>query len=149
MADAPEDRRSPRQLILIGHSSGAHLAALLALDRRYLTSGSCSPGAITAVVGMSGPYDFLPLTQAKYLSIFPEATRAASQPIAFVDGEAAPMLLLTGDADTTVDPGNSTRLAERIGKRRRGLAESLSGSWPRRHDPVAYLSEPVREAPGA
>jgi acetyl esterase/lipase len=107
---------SARQLILIGHSSGAHLATLLAVDRRYLTAAGVPPDAIAAVVGMSGPYDFLPLTQAKYERIFPAASRAASQPIAFVDGEQAPMLLLTGDADTTVDPGNSARLAERIRK---------------------------------
>jgi acetyl esterase/lipase len=104
----------PRRLVLIGHSSGAHLAALLALDKRYLAAAGVPAGAIAAVVGLSGPYDFLPLTQAKYKGIFPEVTRAASQPIAFVDGEGAPMLLLTGDADTTVDPGNSLRLAERI-----------------------------------
>lgn len=105
---------SPRQLILIGHSSGAHLAALLAFDERYLAAAGGPARAIAAVVGMSGPYDFLPLTQAKYKAIFPEATRAESQPIAFVDGDEAPILLLTGDADTTVDPANSTRLAERI-----------------------------------
>ena len=105
---------SPRQFILIGHSSGAHLAALLAFDERYLSAAGVPARAIAAVVGMSGPYDFLPLTQAKYKAIFPEATRAESQPIAFVDGEEAPILLLTGDADTTVDPRNSTRLAERI-----------------------------------
>ena len=35
-------------------------------------------------------------------------------PISFVDGHQPPMLLLTGTADTTVRPGNTTRLAERI-----------------------------------
>ena len=138
---------SPRQLILIGHSSGAHLAALLALDKRYLARAGVPAGAITAVVGMSGPYDFLPLTQEKYLSIFPAATRAASQPIAFVDGEAAPMLLLTGDADTTVDPGNSTRLAERIRKKGGEV-------WLKAYPGVGHVgmilslaSAPIREAP--
>ena len=106
---------SPRQLILIGHSSGAHMAALLAFDQRYLAAAGVPAGAIKAVVGISGPYDFLPLKQAKYKAIFPEATRPESQPIAFVDGDEAPILLLTGDADTTVDPGDSARLAARIG----------------------------------
>jgi acetyl esterase/lipase len=105
---------NPRRLILIGHSSGAHLAAMLAFDERYLAAAGVPARAIAAVVGMSGPYDFLPLTQAKYEAIFPEGTRADSQPIAFVDGDEAPMLVLTGDADATVGPGNSIRLAERI-----------------------------------
>ena len=46
--------------------------------------------------------------------IFPEDVRPQSQPIAFVDGGEAPVLLLQGEADETVDPGNSTRLAARI-----------------------------------
>ena len=91
------------------------MAALLAFDQRYLAAAGVPAGAIKAVVGISGPNDFLPLKQAKYKAIFPEATRPESQPIAFVDGDEAPILLLTGDADTTVDPGDSARLAARIG----------------------------------
>ncbi len=35
-------------------------------------------------------------------------------PISFADGRKPPALLLTGDADDVVDPGNSTRLAEKL-----------------------------------
>jgi acetyl esterase/lipase len=98
-------------LFLAGHSAGAHIAALLSLDERYLAGEGVS---IVGTIGLSGPYDFLPLTEERYKRVFPEATRDESQPINFVNGRRPPMLLITGDADETVDPGNTTRLAAGI-----------------------------------
>jgi acetyl esterase/lipase len=101
-------------LFLAGHSAGAHIATLLALDGRYLAGEGVARSAIAGAIGLSGPYDFLPLTEARYQRVFPESSRADSQPIRFVDGNAPPMLLVTGDADRTVKPGNTTRLADAI-----------------------------------
>jgi acetyl esterase/lipase len=104
-----------RPMVLMGHSAGAHIAALLVLDRGYLAERDVPESALTAMVGLSGPYDFLPLTKEVYQAIFPEPTRPQSQPINFVDRRPATRLfLLTGDGDKTVDPGNSTRLAEKV-----------------------------------
>ena len=70
------------------------------------------------MVGLAGPYDFLPLKSQTLKKIFgPEAERARTQPINFVDGRAAPVFLAAGRNDTTVDPGNSSRLAARIQER--------------------------------
>jgi len=44
----------------------------------------------------------------------PKRRRAASQPINFVQGDEPPMLLAAGTRDTTVDPGNTDRLAARL-----------------------------------
>ena len=101
-------------IFLAGHSAGAHIAALLNLDERYLDKAGVARGTIAGMVGLSGPYDFLPLTEERYKRVFPEATRDESQPIRFVDGTEAPMLLVTGDSDTTARPGNTTRLAAEI-----------------------------------
>jgi acetyl esterase/lipase len=47
-----------RRVVLVGHSAGAHTAALLALDPDYLArAGAIEPAAL---VGLAGPYD-LPL----------------------------------------------------------------------------------------
>ena len=108
---------TPRRIFLAGHSAGAHIAALLNLDERYLASAGVPEAAVSGMVGLSGPYDFLPLKEDIYKAIFPEPVRAASQPINFVDGSEAPMLLITGDADRTVRPGNTTRLARAIDAR--------------------------------
>ncbi|HVY21326.1 MAG TPA: alpha/beta hydrolase [Bauldia sp.] len=100
-----------RRIVLAGHSAGAHIAALLNLDARYLAACGVKPAG---VVGIAGPYDFLPITKPRYARVFPPATREESQPIRFARSDAAPMLLLTGDADRTVGRGNSARLAAAI-----------------------------------
>lgn len=100
-------------LIVAGHSAGAHIAALLNLDPHYLSDTGVPRSAAAGAIGIAGPYDFLPL-KARYKPVFPEPLLVASQPIAQVDGTAAPMLLLTGEADRTVKPGNTTRLADAI-----------------------------------
>ena len=47
----------PRRLYVGGHSSGGHLASLLALDQRYLQAHGLDASAIRGVVSMSGVYD--------------------------------------------------------------------------------------------
>ncbi len=106
----------PARLYLIGHSAGAYNVAMLALDRRWLGAvGLDAASDIAGVVGLAGPYDFLPLRDAKLKAIFrPEATGRDTQPIDHLDGRGPPMLLLAGASDTVVEPGNSTRLAAAI-----------------------------------
>jgi acetyl esterase/lipase len=104
------------RLVLMGHSAGAYNAVDLALDKRWLREAGVDPDHdVRAVVGLSGPYDFLPLKSAELKTIFgPEPGRADTQPISHVDGQAAPLLLVYGDKDTVVDPGNSERLAAKV-----------------------------------
>ncbi len=109
---APDGRARP--LVLVGMSAGGHIAALLHLDQRYLAAAGLPEYSVAGTVGISGPYNFLPLKDAVYKPIFPRDTDHDSQPINFASGTAAPMLLLTGDADTTVSPTNTTSLAEAI-----------------------------------
>lgn len=106
----------PRRTVLAGHSAGAHIAAMLAYDRHYLAAQGLNPARnICGLVGLSGPYDFLPLRDATLKIIFgPEAVRGASQPINFVTAAAPPALLVASSGDTRVDPGNAPRLAKRI-----------------------------------
>lgn len=104
----------PGRLVLVGHSAGAHIAAMLALDAQWLESVGLSPGDVAGMAGLAGPYDFLPLRDPVLQVIFgPETKRDRTQPINFVSAEAPPLLLLAGAKDRTVDPGNSQRLAER------------------------------------
>lgn len=109
----------PRTLFLMGHSAGAYNAAMLTLDPRWLTAVGMDPRRdVRGTVGLAGPYDFLPLKSAELKTIFgPEDQRPATQPIAYVTGDAPPMLLMAGRNDTVVDPGNSERLAARIRQR--------------------------------
>jgi acetyl esterase/lipase len=114
-AHAAEYGGDPDRLFLMGHSAGAQIATLLALDTRYQRQAGIGPGAVAGVIGISGPYDFLPLTSPTLKAIFgPEERWPESQPINFVTPQAPPMLLATGTGDETVDPGNTTRLAARL-----------------------------------
>jgi acetyl esterase/lipase len=111
---AAEFGGDPSRIFLMGHSAGAHIAMLLATDGRYLAAQQMSKRDISGVIGLAGPYDFLPLKDATLEEIFPPALRAASQPINFVEGDEPPMFLAAGQRDTTVDPGNTDRLASKL-----------------------------------
>ncbi len=104
----------PKRIVLMGHSAGAHIAALLALDTRYLEEQKVSPEVIAGLIGLAGPYRFS--IDSGYLAeIFaPAAGNGDSQPINFVHGDAPPTLLIHGDDDEVVLPGNSLSMHERL-----------------------------------
>jgi acetyl esterase/lipase len=105
----------PDRLYLMGHSAGAHIAALLATDGQYLEAVGLRPKDLVGVIAVAGPYDFLPLTDPELKEVFgPEARWPDSQPVNFVDGDEPPFLLLHGDRDRIVWPRNSERLAARL-----------------------------------
>jgi acetyl esterase/lipase len=103
-------------LYLMGHSAGAQLAALVTLDPRYFAAYGGAAPHIAGVIGLSGPYDFLPLLEADVQDMFgPPDLYAQSQPINFVRADAPPMLLIQGLKDETVRPKNSINLAAALG----------------------------------
>lgn len=106
----------PGRMVLMGHSAGAHIAALLATDPQYLARHDLSPADLAGVIGLAGPYDFLPIRSGPLREVFGDdpARHRESQPIAHVDGDEPPFLLLHGRDDRLVEPGNSTRMAERL-----------------------------------
>lgn len=105
-----------RRLIVMGHSAGAYIAAMLAFDRKRLAKVDLDAGRdLSALVGLAGPYDFLPLRNDTLKAIFgPESSLADTQPINFVAESAPPAFLATGRRDRSVEPGNTVRLATRI-----------------------------------
>ncbi len=102
------------RLFLMGHSAGGYIAAMLTLDPEWLRGEGVDPrSALAGMVGLAGPYDFLPLRDPELEQIF-APVGPSTQPITFAAHAKAPLLLLTGADDTTVYPANSTRLAERV-----------------------------------
>lgn len=105
----------PSRLFLMGHSAGAHIAALLGTDPRYLGREGLRPLDLGGVVGLAGPYDFLPITNKRLQRVFADRSDwPASQPVNFVDGDEPPFLLLHGESDGKVGKLNSERLAARL-----------------------------------
>lgn len=97
---------------LMGHSSGAHIAALLAEDRSLLGDDL---NKITGFIGLAGPYDFYPFHDSYLYDLFsPENNYYASQPINFVDGDEPPHLIIHGKNDNKVDSANASHLANKL-----------------------------------
>ena len=134
----------PKNMVLMGHSAGAHMAALLTLDTRYLLAAGRPLPRIVGMIGLSGPYDFLPLTDADLQDMFgPPARYPDSQPINFASADAPSMLLIHGLKDESVAPKNSINLAAAL--RAKGDAVTLRLYPGLKHaDTVAALSIPAR-----
>lgn len=105
----------PARLYLMGHSAGAYNVAMVAADPRYLAAHGLDRRIIAGVIGLAGPYDFLPLDGPTTRRVFGHAEDlAATQPIRLADAATPPMLLLHGRDDDTVYARHSLRLAERL-----------------------------------
>jgi acetyl esterase/lipase len=109
-------RDKPPRIVLVGHSAGAHTAALLALDARYLEAEGLSPDIIKGWVGIAGPYAFDPIKTASTREVFATARDDVrrAQPVTFARADAPPGLLLHGSSDDTVYPWNSEELEKAI-----------------------------------
>lgn len=148
----------PSRVFVMGHSSGAHLAALLALNPEYLKAAGGDRARLRGMIGLAGPYDFLPLLAPDLRAMFgPPEQFELSQPISFVDGENPPMLLLHGDDDDTVPVSNTASLSDRVAHRggtvekilypkmgHAWLIASLSSTLRGRTDVLEQVSDFVR-----
>ena len=111
-AHAAEFGGDGQRIVLVGHSAGAHIAAMVALDERWLGPDR---RAIRGLVGLAGPYDFLPLDPGAAQAALGNWPRPEeTQPITFAGPGDPPALLLAGADDTTVKPRNSVALADKL-----------------------------------
>lgn len=133
----------PDRIVMVGHSAGAHLTAMLTLDQRWLARVGAS-GAIKAAVGLSGPYDFYPFKGPRGAAAMGQWPRPKeTQPINFARADAPPMLLITGD-DNTVPAGNAERLTARL-KAVGAIAEEKVYPGLGHEDVAIALSLPYRD----
>jgi acetyl esterase/lipase len=111
-----------RRIFVMGHSAGAYNAAMVALDGRWLAAEGLTPSRLAGWIGLAGPYDFLPIGDARTKIAFnwPD-TPADSQPLAYAaqaSQASPPALLLAPTHDSVVDPQRSTvALAGRLQSR--------------------------------
>jgi acetyl esterase/lipase len=97
----------PRAMFLMGHGAGAYNAAMVAL--------APDAPACSGMIGLAGPYDFLPLQDPTLEKIFAGSQDPlTTQPISHARADAPPMLLLTGAVDRVVLPRNTASFAAKL-----------------------------------
>ena len=98
----------------MGHSAGAHMAAMLALDSRYLNRAGVPTQSIVGLVGLSGPYALEPNTDTLRSTFSDPYTADDWQPVHFASNRAPPTLLLHGLKDDIVDPSHTQKLRDAL-----------------------------------
>ena len=99
----------PARVFVMGHSAGAYNAAMLALDKRWLSAVGLSPAKLAGWIGLAGPYDFLPISDRKTQVAFEwPGTPADSQALFHASSASPPALLLAPEKDNLVDTQRST-----------------------------------------
>ncbi len=91
----------PNAIFVIGHSAGAYLAALLALDKKYLAAHHLSPGDIRGFVPVSAFFyvDKVAPDRPKHVWGTEMATWLKASPSRYVRKDAPPLLLIYADGD--------------------------------------------------
>jgi acetyl esterase/lipase len=106
----------PKRVVVMGHSSGAYNAAMVALDARWLKEVGANPSQLAGWIGLAGPYNFLPIGDPDVQVAFhwPDTPRD-SQPIAHASAASPRTLLMAATKDNLVYPDRNTqRMAEAL-----------------------------------
>lgn len=102
-------------VVVMGHSAGAHIAALLALDQSYLEEAGQPSGIIRGMIGLAGPYGFNPMKYRSTRPIFADVeVIEKAMPVTFACSAKIPLLLFHGADDSIVIPENSRELKRRV-----------------------------------
>lgn len=135
----------PDRVLLGGHSSGAYVAAMLALQPRWLQAAGADPAAVKAFVGLSGPFDFYPFDVKSSIEAFGQAPDPRmTQPVNLDLSAAPPTLLIHGGRDQTVRPRNSEALAAALTAAGREVELKVYPDLDHK-DPVVALARPFRD----
>jgi acetyl esterase/lipase len=145
LREAPRRGGDGNRIYVMGYSSGAYNAAMLALDARWLADAGAAPSQLAGWIGLAGPYDFLPMTNIAAQPVFNHPDYpAGSQPVDYVT-RAAPRTFLGAPADDdVVNPVRNTRqLAEKL--KVAGVAVTLK-SYPRTNHStlIGAFARPLR-----
>jgi dipeptidyl aminopeptidase/acylaminoacyl peptidase len=102
------------RIVLMGHSAGAHMAAMLALNDEYLAKAGVPAHSIAGLVGLSGPYTLVPNSDTLHAIFTKPYTPEDWQPVRFASNQAPPALLLQGLDDTVVSPAQTQEMHDAL-----------------------------------
>ena len=113
-AHAGEYSGDPSRIFISGHSAGAYNAVMLGAEPKFIEARGGRLDWMRGVIGIAGPYDFLPMRDPEYVDMFHGRNNLDSMPVNHVNGVRPPMLLATGEDDTTVYPRNTASMAAKL-----------------------------------
>ena len=101
-------------LYLMGHSAGAHIACLVAMDKRFRAQAHLDDTSIAGIIGLSGVYRFRPEVSPVYSEIFADAGPGfeSVNPINHVGDNKVPILMLHGDRDQVIGARNAQHMLQ-------------------------------------
>jgi acetyl esterase/lipase len=111
---AAEYGGDPGRIFLAGHSAGAYNAVMVASEAKFLAAKGGSLDWICGVIGIAGPYNFLPMRDPVYVDMFHGTNNSDCMPVHHVDGVRPPMLLISGSDDDTVGLCNTNDMSDRL-----------------------------------
>lgn len=104
-----------RPLVLVGHSAGGYNVLMLALRDEFLAkAGITLCETVIGVISLSAPVGVISLEGSRLIEIFPDRHAGQDGILNVVKFPAPPFFLGHGGNDTTVNPVNSTLLAEKV-----------------------------------
>ena len=99
----------PKRVFVMGHSAGAYNAAMVAIDPRWLAKQGIAPTALRGLIGLAGPYDFIPITNPDAQPVFFHPnTPPSSMPVNHVSANVPPALLIASHEDKIVNAVRNT-----------------------------------------
>jgi len=104
----------PHRIVLMGHSAGAHMAAMLAINHEYLQRAGVDTRNIVGLIGLSGPYELDPNTPSLHAIFAAPYTPHDWQVLPYVGADAPPTLLIHGGSDRLVWVSNTLHLADAL-----------------------------------
>lgn len=134
----------PSRIVLCGHSAGAYIAIMLALDAQYCADAGVDVRRIKGAIGLAGPYAFYPFDVPSTVAAFGQAPDPdLTQPTHFARADAPPLFLGWGAADDIVGRQNIVGL-ERAMRARGGAVETRIYPDVDHADILLALSRPFR-----
>lgn len=130
----------PNRILIAGHSAGAYIAAMLAVNPEYLRAANVPDGTIKAALTFSGAYEFWNANRKAHGGFIgadiqevmgPAETAPQTQPINYVEKSAPPFVIVHGTDDGLLEPAQAKAMKKKL--------ESVNV-------PVIYLEYPMAHA---
>ncbi|TWT79720.1 Carboxylesterase NlhH [Planctomycetes bacterium CA13] len=106
----------PRSVFVSGHSAGGYLAAMVAIDKRWLTAAGIDTDLLAGTLPVSG--QMITHSTVRKERGIPRSTEIVDEaaPLTHVRPGAPPMLLITGDHDLAERSDENRRMHEALAK---------------------------------